>query len=262
MGVLLQMAASGILFLVAGTGAQTQCTQAGTPIEQSICSTPDLQQADAELNRLYSDLRPQLTAKARADLLAQQRAWLSKRNRECATAEAGCLRKQYKSRLDELKALDAAAQTSDDNLDDATPVIVEGSWKATRIEDPAGHDHETGLRQSLEDAKLPAPGGTIKAGPGTLCLPQLPCGTMGWTQALLGKTQFADALKRVFGLSPDRRVLEGTNGSKYSSLLLMPQKDGTAWAFFSFCGTAEQDCRMAAEVWTPASADAAVIPGP
>ncbi len=54
------------------------------------------------MNQLYSGLRPQQMVKARGELLTQ-------RNRECATGDTGCLRKQYGDRIDQLQALNAAA---------------------------------------------------------------------------------------------------------------------------------------------------------
>ena len=242
----------------------TDCTQAASLVERTICSETDLHQMDADLNRLYSGLRLQLTVKARAELLAQQRNWLAERDRDCATGEGKCLREHYRARLDELEAINASAEAGDQKLDDVTPVIVKGEWKATAIQHPngAGEMDKTALQASLASANLPAIGAVVDTAPGKLCLPPQPCDAMGWTQKKLAEVDDSAAIGRYLGLSSTIRVLVGSSGATRSYYLLVPRSDGTLWAVFALCSTDLQDCRKAAELWTPASADAAVLPAP
>jgi len=233
-----------------------------SPIEKSIRSDADLSHLDADLNRLYGALRPQVTEKARAELLAQQRAWLAKRNHDCATGEVACLRQQYRVRIDQLEALNATAQAGDGKLDNVTPVVVKGQWKATAVQDPAGKGQTdaTALRQSLADAELPGLDAIVNTVPGKLCLPAQPCGPMGWTRKTLAEVNGSRAIGRYLELDRTTPVLVGSSGTTQSYYLLVPRSGGTLWAVFTLCGADASDCRKAAEVWTPASADSAISP--
>jgi len=261
----LAKAVAGCCLLMGAMAAPAlDCKLAATPIEKKICGDAELSRVDGELNRIYAGLRPQLTAKARGDLLEQQRAWLAERNRSCADGEASCLLKMYQGRLDELEALSARASASDQKLDDATAAMVKGKWKATAVQDPAGagRGDEKALHESLDDANLPAVGESVTASPGKLCLPAQACEAMGWTRTSLAAVNDSEAIARYLGLSPTIRVWVGSSGATQSYYLLVPRGDGTVWAVFGLCGANAQDCRKAAEVWTPASADAAVLPPP
>jgi uncharacterized protein len=262
MRLLLNAVAACCLLLGAVTAAALDCKQAATPIEETICRQADLLQMDVDMNRLYGGLRSQLTAKARTELLTQQRTWLAERDRACANGEIECLRKQYRSRLDQLEALNATAEAGDQKLDDVTPVIVKGKWKATAIQDPAseGPTDEHALRESLARANLPKLGTILDAVPGKLCFPPQPCDSMGWTQSTLAVVNGGAAIGRYLGLSPSARVLVGSSGATQSYYLLVPRSDGTLWAVFALCGPVGGNCRKAAEIWSPASPDASVVP--
>ncbi|ADW67913.1 lysozyme inhibitor LprI family protein [Granulicella tundricola] len=254
--------AASILALATVTAA-ADCTKAITPIDKTVCQTPELTKLDADLNHLYTALRPQLTIGAKARLLTQQRTWLALRDKTCATADAACLQHQYADRLDQLEAINASAKAADDKLDDVTPVYLKGSWKVTAIHDPAGrgHTNPTALKQSLEDEELSPPGSTVVAAPGELCFPPDPCGDMAWDFPPLGKVASGSAIIEQLGLTPATRALRGSSGTINSHYLLIPRPDGSLWAAFILCGPAVgQDCRTAAEVWTPATPDARVFP--
>ncbi len=255
--------AGGCLLLGTAVAAAEDCNRAGSPIDKTICVDAALHRLDDDLNRLYVGLRSNLTAKARAALLAQQRAWLAKRNRDCAAGAAACLHEHYGARLDQLEALSATAEAVDGSLDDVTPVMVTGSWRATAVQDPAGaaHPDEAALRRALSRANLPELGATVNAAPGKLCSPPLPCDSIGWTRQTLAEVAGARAIGRYLGLSPTVRVLDGGDGAKWGShYLLVPRSDGTLWAVFSLCGPVESDCRYAAELWMPATPEAKVWP--
>lgn len=255
---------AGCWLLLGAMAVAADCTQAASPVEKTICSDSDLHQMDADLNRLYSSLRPQLTVRARTELLARQRAWLAERDRDCATGEGKCLREHYRVRLEELEALNATAEASDQKLDDVIPVIVKGKWKITAIQDPkgAGEIDKTALQSSLASANLPAIGAVVDTAPGKLCLTPLPCDSMGWTQKKLAEVDDSAAIGRYLELSSTSRVLVGSSGATRSYYLLVPRIDGTLWAVFALCSSDLQDCRKAAELWTPASAGTAILPGP
>ncbi len=255
-----------LLLSCAVPGLAVDCKQAASAIDKAVCSEPKLLQLDTELNHLYAEVRPQLSAKARSELLTQQRAWLAGRNRECASGVTECLLKQYRSRVDELTALKASADSINDPLNDATPVMVTGAWKVTAIHDPAnagaGSSTDAVLQESLKSADLPGVGSVINAAPGKLCLPQQDCDPMGWTQTTLDKVVGAPAIEHWLGLSSELHVFQGSSGTTRSYYLLVPQSDKTVWVVFAVCGPQGENCRQAAEVWTPASEDATVRPHP
>jgi uncharacterized protein len=250
------MAAACSLALSAAAALAQDCGKAVSAVEKTICRDANLTRQDADLNRLYSSLRPQLTPKARGELLTQQRAWLTDRNRECATGEAACLEKKYETRLGEMEALSAAAQVGEDKLNDVTAVVVKGSWKASRVEDPggAGHTSEADVRESLVNADLPAVGSMVSAVPGKVCVAPQACRMMAWTRKTLAEVDGGKAIARVLGLSLTESVLVGDTGAKESPrLLLAPRSDGSVWAIFGLCGPNSTNCRNAAEDWTPAA---------
>ncbi len=230
------------------------CSRATTPIDKTLCHQPDLTRLDAALNRLYASLRPQLTAKAQTQLLAQQRAWLAERDHACATGDADCLRKRYWARMDDFQALSAAAQVSDGKLDDATPVVVKGAWKAAAVQDSLGGGHASAadVQQSLSHADLPALGALVHATPGQICVTPGGCDTIGWTRTTMMKIFGGDVIGPSLGLRLTAKVLMGNNGAKQSQqLTLVPRDDGSVWAIFGLCEPYAHHCRNAAEVWTP-----------
>ena len=260
-------AALGCWITIASTATTMaqDCAKALTPVEKAVCHEASLAEMDAEMNRLYGALRPQLTARARAELLAQQRAWLAERNRECANGDVPCLRRSYGNRLDQLQALTASAAVAEDKLGDVVPVIVKGKWKAVGIKDQAATkatDPST-LPQYLQTAGLVAVGADVSMAPGKFCLPGEPCQQMGWSWTTLAKVADGEAVGRVFGLKQTSPILFGDSGaSQAPHYELLPQSDKTVWAVFVLCGANHKDCRLAAEVWAPDSPDAAVQPHP
>ncbi len=236
------------------TASALDCSRAATPIDKTLCREPDLTRLDAALNRLYAGLRPQLTAKAQTQLLAQQRAWLAERDQVCATGNADCLRKRYWARMDDLQSLTAAAQVSDEKLSEATPVVVKGAWKAAAVQDSLGPGHASAadVQQSLSHADLPALGALVHATPGQICVSPGECDTIGFTRTTMGKLLGGNVIGPSLGLSLSAKVLAGNNGAKQSGqLTLVPREDGSVWAIFGLCEPHAHHCRNAVEVWTP-----------
>ncbi len=244
------------LLLSAATASALDCGRAVSPIEKTICSQADLAHLDADMNDMYTRLRPQLTPKARGELLMQQRAWLAERDRLCATGDADCLRREYGLRMDQLAALDAAAGATDGQLKDLNLLVVKGAWKAIDIHDPAGtsqttHPDTRDVRESLKRADLPPVGSLVNAGPGKVCFLANACDPMAWTRTALAQVDGAEAISRVLGLSQSAQVLVGNSGAKQSPLLLLvPRSNGSFWAIFILCVASAHDCHYAAEVWT------------
>ena len=262
--ILLKTAAALMFALIALPASAAGCQDAVSLIDRTVCNTPDLNKLDADLNRLYSDLRTRLTAAQRSALLTQQRAWLVVRNRECATAAAECLHAQYAVRVDQLEALHASYTAAEGKLDDLTPVMVTGSWKVTSIVDPAGAGNpaKMDVQSSLDLADLPAVGAVVKTQPGKICLPAQACGAMGWYRKRLAEVNSSNAIAHYLKLDKTTEVLVGSSGAKESYYLLVPQRDGSAWAVFTFCNTDGSTCRQAAEIWTPQGPDSLISPRP
>ncbi len=239
------------------------CAKISSHVELAVCSDAELLRMNGDLKNLYSSLVIKLTSRARIALAKQQRAWLAARSQFCTTADDACLRQRYQLRIGQLEALNASADIGDDPLDDITPVVLSGKWKITSIYDPAGSGHTDGntIQDSLKSDNLPALGETIGFTPGKWCWPSYECETIGWLIGRLGKELLGEAIEGDLRLGPTTKILIGSYG-KYSHYVMVPRPDGTLWAVFGLCNHNSGDCREAAEVWTPASADAAVSPTP
>lgn len=240
-----------------------QCAKATSKVEITLCNDGKLLQLDTELNSSYRSVRSKIAPNARAAFLKQQQSWLADRNRMCVTGEAACLYKEYKARLDQLQALDATAEASSDPIDDVTSVIVKGAWKASAVFSPGISTQldEAATVDSLKNANLPLLGTIVTATPGKLCFPEYPCDPMGWRRIPWAKVDAGWSISQAFGLSLKSSVLVGSSGGKWSYYLLLPQSNGNLWSIFGLCGPNATNCRHAAEVWTPASPDAAVLIG-
>jgi uncharacterized protein YecT (DUF1311 family) len=88
----IQMRAAGLLFalLLAPAVAAADCGDDATQSELNACAAADYDAADAELNRLYHEMRARLEG---ADdttrlLTLAQRAWIGWRDTECDLASA------------------------------------------------------------------------------------------------------------------------------------------------------------------------------
>jgi uncharacterized protein YecT (DUF1311 family) len=97
--------------------ASFDCLKATAPIEQLICSDPQLLTLDAALGDAFAAHRQRLPEKDRAGALAEQRAWLAERLKQCGVPAKGeevppelrwrtapCLDEMYRTRLAALGA--------------------------------------------------------------------------------------------------------------------------------------------------------------
>jgi len=82
------------------------CTKASNTLEKTICGDQKLDAADAELTKLYVNVRKNLPKKAARQALKQeQRAWLKQRTQDCKANDAFCLFNMYEARIETLKAM-------------------------------------------------------------------------------------------------------------------------------------------------------------
>jgi uncharacterized protein len=85
--------------------ASFDCRKAATPVERAICADRDLAEADRQLSSTYTTTAAH-AGDARARLASAQRAWLTRRDRDCGrlAQPGGCLLRAYGRRLLELRA--------------------------------------------------------------------------------------------------------------------------------------------------------------
>lgn len=114
-------------------GAQDWCGKAATDVEITICATAALGDKDADLNRLFADLRA--TSSDREGVLTEQRAFLKTRN--ACGADAPCIANAYDrqiaafaERLGEGDEADTFAATGEPPLVHLSAVHLEYAQKA------------------------------------------------------------------------------------------------------------------------------------
>jgi uncharacterized protein len=76
------------------------CRYAKTPDEVLICQDPRLSALDQRMSSIFFRRRNRLSGRARADLDAEQAAWL--RGRMACGRDAGCIATAYQARIREL----------------------------------------------------------------------------------------------------------------------------------------------------------------
>ncbi len=103
---------------IAAQEASFDCLKAAAPIEQLICSDPQLVKLDGAVGEAFAAVRQRLPEQDRAGALAEQRAWLSQRLKQCQVPAKGgeevaldvrwraapCLDEMYRARLATLGA--------------------------------------------------------------------------------------------------------------------------------------------------------------
>lgn len=67
---------------------QPNCKNPQTQTELNICSGVDYQRADQKINQVYNQVRDQLSANRRQQLIIAQRAWISFRDADCKFARS------------------------------------------------------------------------------------------------------------------------------------------------------------------------------
>ncbi len=84
--------------------ASFDCAKARTTLEKTICNDSALNDADARLGKVYSQLRKSLSKSQAKKLKREQRAWLKQRTRVCSSGNSGCLLSLYESRIADLSS--------------------------------------------------------------------------------------------------------------------------------------------------------------
>ena len=98
------------------------CTKATGAAEQLICQDEALAASDKTMSEVYMSVRSRVDAKARADLVSEQAAWVTERNQCVEEADAkACLSQQYQLRIITLQVTPAKA-TSEDAAVPASPL--------------------------------------------------------------------------------------------------------------------------------------------
>ena len=97
-------------------GPSFDCAAASGEMEKVVCSTPELAQLDRELARLYglaADGR-HMTPERKRELVATQRGWIKGRDdRWKETDRPACIKREYVTRIGELRQAYADARSDD-----------------------------------------------------------------------------------------------------------------------------------------------------
>lgn len=91
-------------------GPSFDCAKAATPVERTICKSPELAKADRDVAAAYAALVAKLAAPAKDHLTKDQQRWVGNRNRACTGEDAAtCLKSRYDNRLALLKQFGVGA---------------------------------------------------------------------------------------------------------------------------------------------------------
>ncbi len=126
--LLVLSSAALLAFTTSVQAAGFDCKKASATIEKTICSSPSLDAADAELTQLYVEVRKALPKKAARQTLKQdQKAWLKQRLTDCDAKDSACLLKTYEARIATLKAMQEGEDTKswgfDATIHDGLPIL-------------------------------------------------------------------------------------------------------------------------------------------
>lgn len=104
----------GLLGIAAAEAASFDCDKAATPFEKQICSNPDLSRKDEVLAKAWATAIGGLSEDAKAEMQADQRAWLDYVPLSCTTDakmprsytddQQSCLVSAFASRISDLEA--------------------------------------------------------------------------------------------------------------------------------------------------------------
>ena len=129
------LATTLLLLVVEATRAQAQggpsfdCAKASTPVERTICKSPELAKVDRDLATAYAALAAKLGGAAKDHLVKDQQRWVGNRNRACTGEDAAaCLKSRYENRLALLKEFGFGAYP----FVSEQAIVRAGKVKATR----------------------------------------------------------------------------------------------------------------------------------
>ena len=84
------------LFPGASFAAGIDCTRATAPFDKTICSDPNLLEADKNMTAAYDAIKIKLSPDAQADLTTGQKAWLGFVRKECSKSKIEAANRVYK----------------------------------------------------------------------------------------------------------------------------------------------------------------------
>ncbi len=247
-----------LLVVFASRPANSQsfdCQKAATAIERTICTDGTLKQLDSELARNYRAAVRRIVPEGSKALVATQRAWVSDRDRQCASGASECLAEKYRERNDLLLALLACTSEENPLIDAADPAVLLGTWVvAPESGGPASSDNLTPIVEHL-----PPPGARLVAKVGEFCVVEPP-------EAKIC-SQFGLAVEQHPALAAtahsEERLPEGStvllayfDGRAAFDLIVGPNEKVAAE--FLECDAAGNNCRRVSQPWLPASPDATV----
>ena len=115
--------------LQAQGGPSFDCAKASTPVERTICKSPELAKADRDVSAAYTALAAKLNGAAKDHLVKDQQRWAGNRNRACTGEDAAaCLKSRYENRFALLKIFGAGAYP----FISEQAIVRAGKVKATR----------------------------------------------------------------------------------------------------------------------------------
>ena len=255
--------AAGLSTLL-GTAAVAQargadCARAASAVDKAICSDPALKTLDQDTGRLFAVVRDGATPPVRRGLLAQQHAWLVRRDAVCARGDAGCLTPLYQRHRDWLQALSNRISPGAP-LSDLQAVALQGRWSVGDLLDPAGAGKAplADVAKTLALAGLPNRGETVTGKGAQVCYSD-GCTPFGFDPHPLKWLPDGAQPGRRLHLAADTpafvQLLEGK-----SSFTAIRRGDGRLLMDVTVCAANARDCRGAYQVWSPASPDARLGP--
>ena len=146
------------------------CDKASTVIELAICRNERIAAGDLELNRLYGELMDASAAERRRTLGSDQRAWLTRRNRDCLDgndADTVCLARLYSDRLV------AMARLSDPGL--GVGSLFDAAYLRAISARGAELSQDLATRLAMFPYEAECPGGDLRAGPNDAVLFEQTC---------------------------------------------------------------------------------------
>jgi uncharacterized protein len=232
----------------AARAAGIDCTKAHNATERTVCADAELRRLDGSIASDFDEALAAVEGRLRQALVAQQRAWVQRRDQTCRSGDADCLQASYRARLAALDALTARISPGNPTLSDVTAVALLGTWKVDGYLVPGTPDRQ--VSPAEKPAYLPMPGSRITGQPGKLCSADGECLPFGLDRQ---KLDDASALR----VAPDTPLYVAYLAGK-SVYELIPRQNGSLLARFLLCDKSYATCAPAFQVWEPASPDAAV----
>lgn len=252
LGRVLYLLLLGFLLTLADANG-LECKKAVTAVEKTICTDPVLKRLDAELQKNYRAVKNNIVPEGLASLVATQRAWLTDRDRFCATGAKDCVLKKYQERNDILLALLAQTSYENPNIDRANPAILSGSWIVSRMTEPPMPPSYV----VASAAHLPPSGVRLTANVGELCVTRQQDDRNCWDFGLVVVPSESN------GKLENDKVVAGSItlltylGGKADFLLKVRANKELA-AVFDACQPPLKNCRQFSQRWIPDSPDADV----